>query len=143
MITLRPLYTTARKKAPPSSRSSLPLPSQAPSTANPSHSTSTHTACIITASEVLVGMGFGHGMGGGTSVVPEPVEEDSDSGSRGGGGGGGGGYSSARPVAVITIGPDGVHVEPIVDPTKMAIALFTTIASIFMVWAKIYKISHS
>ena len=33
-------------------------------------------------------------------------------------GGGGGGYTFARPVAAITIGPDGVTVEPIVDATK-------------------------
>lgn len=104
-----------------------------------------HAHSIITASEVLVGMGFGHGMGGANrrDSKKDDVAENVENGNgKERSGGGGGGYSSARPVAVITIGPDGVHVEPIVDPSKMAIALFTTMASMFMVWAKIYKASH-
>ena len=82
------------------------------------------------------------------SVNGSSKEEHSDNSNRandsdgGGGGGGGGGYSSARPVAIITIGPNGVQVKPIIDPTKIAIALFTTLASMFMVWAKMRKVSH-
>ncbi len=56
-----------------------------------------------------------------------------------GGGGGGGGSTLARPVAAISIGPDGVHVEPIVDPTKIAIAMFTAVGAIFMSLGKMRR----
>jgi uncharacterized spore protein YtfJ len=68
---------------------------------------------VITASEVMGGGGFGLGSGQGPS----------DQG--GGSGGGGGGGAVSRPVAVITIGPDGVKVKPIVDVTKVALAGIT------------------
>jgi len=42
-------------------------------------------------------------------------------------------------VAAILIGPDGVRVEPIVDPTKIAIAFFTTIGAMFVSWRAIRK----
>ena len=80
---------------------------------------------VITASEISVGMGLG--FGGGTSK-DDAGETDS------GGGGGGGGASAGRPVAAIIIGPNGVRVEPIVDPTKIAIAFFTTLGAMFMTW---------
>lgn len=75
---------------------------------------------VITAAEISVGMGLGVGMG----------EEGNEGGS--GSGGGGGGFSAGRPVAAIVAGPDGVHVEPIVDVTKLGIALFTALGAIFM-----------
>ena len=94
---------------------------------------------VITASEVYAGMGIGFGGGGGSG--PAASEEPSDDqppgeqpatemeevdqlapGSGVGYGGGGGGMTMGRPVAAITIGPDGVSVEPIVDATKIAIA---------------------
>jgi uncharacterized spore protein YtfJ len=89
---------------------------------------------VITASEVSVGVGFGQGLGGGgeekPSVAGEPATTSGGSGS--GGGGGGGGWN--RPVAVISIGPRGVEVEPVVDVTKLGLAFFTMIGSaIFMV----------
>lgn len=89
--------------------------------------------------------GISAGSVNGSSTSSKEDNSDSDGKDSGSGktGGGGGGYSHARPVAVITIGPNGVHVKPIVDATKIAIALFTTIASMFMVWAKMYKASHS
>ena len=37
----------------------------------------------------------------------------------------GGGKTLARPAAVVVISPQGVHVEPIVDVTKVAIAGIT------------------
>ena len=80
---------------------------------------------VIMASEMLGGLGYGYGGGGGSS----PDEAD---GSGYGGGGGGGGSMMTRPVAAISIGPDGVRVEPIVDPTKIAIAFFTTLAAMFI-----------
>ncbi|MCC6453373.1 MAG: hypothetical protein IT328_00370 [Caldilineaceae bacterium] len=80
---------------------------------------------VITAAEVYVamGLGFGHGSG-----------NDDDGGSGEGSGGGGGGGSAGRPVAAIIIGPKGVQVEPIVDVTKIALAFFTTIGAMFMMW---------
>lgn len=73
---------------------------------------------VITASELAIGLGAGFGSGAG----------DDPSGS----GGGGGGSAFGRPVAVISIGPNGVHVEPVVDPTKIAIAFFTTLGAMFL-----------
>ncbi len=72
---------------------------------------------VITAAEISVGMGFGVGSGQG------PTDE-------GGSGGGGGGFSAGRPVAAIIAGPKGVHVEPIVDVTKLGIAFLTTVGAI-------------
>ena len=66
---------------------------------------------IIPTAEVVAGMGFGLGDGGSQQA--------------GGAGGGGGGQTLSRPVAVIIAGPDGVRVEPVVDATKIALAMFT------------------
>jgi hypothetical protein len=41
-------------------------------------------------------------------------------------GGGGGGRTLARPVAIIIMDAEGVRVEPVVDPTKIALAALTT-----------------
>ncbi len=79
---------------------------------------------VIPSAEVLTVMGFGVGSGGGQSDVDESQSVGS------GGGGGGGGRTLSRPVAVIVVSPDGVRVEPVVDPTKIALAAIT--ASGFM-----------
>lgn len=76
---------------------------------------------IIPAAEVLSIVGFGLGSGGGS----QGSTEDENRGS--GGGGGGGGRVLSRPVAAIVISQTGVHVEPIVDVTKIAVAIFTTL----------------
>jgi uncharacterized spore protein YtfJ len=73
---------------------------------------------VIMASEV--GSGGGFGFGGGTG--PAPQAGTSTTAEASGGGGGGGGGASGRPVALIVIGPDGVHVEPIVDVSKIALS---------------------
>ncbi|MDM8519057.1 spore germination protein GerW family protein [Anaerolineales bacterium HSG6] len=83
---------------------------------------------VITASEVTVGMAVGYGMG------EAEAEDDGD-----GGGGGGGGGAYGRPVAVVSIGPDGVQVKEVVDPTKIALALFTTIGAMFLMLRQIFK----
>lgn len=88
---------------------------------------------VITASELMVGMGAGFGGGGGTG-------KDGEEGS--GGGGGGGGSTMARPVAVISIGPNGVQVEPIVDPTKIAITLFTALGAMWVALAKMRRMAE-
>ena len=102
---------------------------------------------VITASEVKVGMGFGYGSGGGTGTTPaegdaENKEEPEGANAGYGGGGGGGGVSGGRPVAVINIGPHGVRVEPVVDPTKIALAAFTTFGGMLMMLGKMRKASQ-
>lgn len=59
-----------------------------------------------------------------------------------GGGGGGGGGASGRPVAVISVGEDGVRVEPVVDVTKIAIAFFTAFGSMAFMLAKMRKMAE-
>lgn len=93
---------------------------------------------VITASEVTAGMGAGYGGGGGAGPDDEAGEK---TGSGFGGGGGGGGTAMARPVAAIIIEPEGVRVEPIMDPTKIAVAFFTTFISIIMTLSKLRKSS--
>ncbi len=81
---------------------------------------------VITAAEVSIGMGLGYGGGG-------------DQAGNGGNGGGGGGGALGRPVAVISIGPGGVRVEPIMDPTKIALAFFTMLGGILIAWRRMRK----
>jgi uncharacterized spore protein YtfJ len=86
---------------------------------------------VITASEVSVGGGFGSGRGFGPAGVSAGTGEATGEGTpsqfqaSGGGGFGGGGGSTARPVATIVIGPDGVKVVPVMDITKLALAGIT------------------
>jgi uncharacterized spore protein YtfJ len=94
-----------------------------------SESVSNGPYTVITASEVTAGLGFG--FGGGAAPAPAGSPE-SNTGSSGGGGGGGGGTVMARPVAAISIGPDGVRVEPIVDVTKVSLAFFTAFGGMML-----------
>jgi uncharacterized spore protein YtfJ len=87
---------------------------------------------VVTASEVFIGMGFGYGSGGGGDDPEEAKAQGRPAGMGYGSGGGGGGTAAARPVATIIIGPDGVRVEPIVDVTKVALAFFTTLGTMFL-----------
>lgn len=80
---------------------------------------------VIPAAEVLSIAGFGLGSGSGSQGSANPENTGS------GGGGGGGGRVLARPVAAIVISPRGVRIEPIVDVTKIVLAVFTTLG--FMV----------
>jgi len=104
---------------------------------------------VINVAEVSCGMGLGFGGGGGDNgaAPSEPVAgeitiegatpENKASAANGYGvGSGGGGFSTARPVAAISIGPDGVHVEPVVDVTKIGLAFFTTLGAMAMMWSK-------
>lgn len=56
-----------------------------------------------------------------------------------GGGGGGGGAASGRPIAVISVTEEGVEVEPVVDVTKIALAFFTALGSMFFMLMKMKK----
>lgn len=87
---------------------------------------------VITASEVMMGLGVGFGGGSTTESAEGGVGET-------GSGGGGGGGGVARPVAVIHVNEDGVEVEPIVDVTKIALAMFTTLGAMFLAMARIRK----
>ncbi|MCC7354889.1 MAG: hypothetical protein IT330_14185 [Anaerolineae bacterium] len=108
---------------------------------------------VITASEVTAAGGFGLGSGSYTGPMSPPLEaketknegrppQPGQEGEGGGGGGGGGGAFTGRPVAVITIGPAGVEVQPVVDPTKMALAFFTALGAMFMMWGRMRKASR-
>ena len=100
---------------------------------------------IITASEIAAGGGFGFGFGGGESPAgtsgETPGEKQENTGGGGGGIGGGGG-SSGRPVAAIVIGPEGVRIEPVVDVTKIALAVFTTAGAMWMMLGKMRRMSR-
>lgn len=89
---------------------------------------------VIPAAEVLSVVGFGVGQGGGQG---SPHTEDTGSG--GGGGGGGGGRVLARPVAAIIMSPTGVRVEPIVDVTKIVLAVFTTLGFMTAMFTRMSK----
>lgn len=90
---------------------------------------------LITASEVTVTMAFGYGAGGGSSTEENEGPPTVDGGS--GGGGGGGGFALGRPVAVISVGPQGVHVEPVVDVTKLGLAFITALGGMLLMGAKL------
>ncbi len=94
---------------------------------------------VVTASEVSVAMGFGYGAGSGTEPNSEG-EGESQPGSGVGGGGGGGGVSSGRPVAVITVGPSGVLVEPVFDRTKIALTILTAAGAFLLMMAKMGRV---
>jgi len=98
---------------------------------------------VITASEVTAGGGFGYGFGGGSAPAsapgPTPGQEQEKVG--GGGGIGGGGGSAGRPVATIIIGPEGVRVEPVIDATKIALAIFTTVGAMWMMLGRMRRMS--
>jgi uncharacterized spore protein YtfJ len=106
---------------------------------------------VITASEISVNVGFGYGLGGGSGPQPasdepageeKPQGEAEDTGFGGGMGGGGGGFSAGRPVAVLVIGPAGLHVEPVMDPTKIALAFFTTLGAMFVMFRRMSRRSR-
>ena len=79
---------------------------------------------VVPASEHLTLMGFGVGAGGGEST-------GENGGTGAGGGGGGGGRTLSRPVAIIVVTPEGAYVEPVMDPTKVALAAITAAGFMF------------
>lgn len=105
---------------------------------------------IITASEVSAGIGFGYGLGGGVGPKPSEGETTSEAEAQEtqeqpsgfGGGGGGGGAAMARPVAVISVGPEGVQIQPIVDASKIALAFFTTLGGMVIMLSRMRRASR-
>lgn len=53
------------------------------------------------------------------------------------------GGAVSRPVAAIIIGPNGVHVEPIVDATKVVLAFFSAIGAFLLMLAKMCRFSRT
>lgn len=90
---------------------------------------------VIPAAEVLSVAGFGLGAGSGTQG-PGDAE---NMGSGSGGGGGGGGRVLSRPVAAIVISPAGVRIEPVVDVTKIVLAVFTTLGFMTAMMARMWS----
>ena len=99
---------------------------------------------VITAAEIHTGMGFGYGLnagarGRGGQANDSEVKARAVSWGRGRrdrgeagprGGGGGGGQAAGRPVAVVTIDPDGVHVQPVLDRTKILLTALTALGTL-------------
>ena len=77
---------------------------------------------IIPVAEIAVAGGFGVGVGFGDGLGPDEQDQMHEAG---GSGGGGGGTTLARPVAVVIVSPDGVRVEPVIDLTKIGLAVIT------------------
>jgi uncharacterized spore protein YtfJ len=88
---------------------------------------------VIPAAEILSIAGFGLGSGIGSQGIGEKENPG------GGGGGGGGGRVLSRPVATIVISPAGVRVEPIVDVTKIVLAVFTTLGFMVAMFTRMSK----
>ena len=80
---------------------------------------------VIPCCEVSVGGGVGIGSGG-----PSRAGEESERAVSVGWGAGSGGGSSARPIALIVMSPEGVEVKPIIDATKVGLVALTTLAFI-------------
>lgn len=75
---------------------------------------------VVPVAEVTSVFGYGHGSGEGPVSAGEDGE-DAD-GRMASGGGGGGGRGSTTPRGYITISPDGVRYEPMMDPLKVSMA---------------------
>ena len=99
---------------------------------------------VLTASEVNLGLGVGFGIGGGPrpglqrKKASQAENDDPETPGMGGGGGGGGG-AQGRPVAVISVDEAGVEVEPILDMTKIMLAFFTALGTMFMMFSQMKK----
>lgn len=97
---------------------------------------------VITAAEVFTAVGSGFGFGSAEGEPEEGGEEDGGQAEAmmgSGGGGGGGGAANGRPVAVITIGPRGVGIEPVVDVTKLGLAVLTTVGSMALMFRRMKR----
>ncbi len=95
-----------------------------------SHPVTAGDKTVITASETFAALGFGYGGGSSDRGADVDGDDSAESSHDEGGGGGGGGTILNRPVAAIAVGPDGIEVQPIIDPTKIIIAFFTAMITI-------------
>jgi uncharacterized spore protein YtfJ len=83
---------------------------------------------VIPCAEVFAGAGMGGGSGSGTAPAQGKAAEETQVQRGEGEGFGGGSGARARPIAAIVIARGTVHVEPIVDATRIALAALTTAA---------------
>jgi len=90
-----------------------------------------HDQTLITASEVTVGVGMGFG----SSPSTRPDASTSAERSLTSKGGGGGGRSNARPVAVISINPAGVRIQPIIDVNRLVVTATSTLGILLILRA--------
>ncbi len=98
---------------------------------------------VITASEITVGLGFASGGGFGSPPRPSPAEEQEGEETTGGGyGATGAGGAGGRPVAAIIAGPNGVRVDPVVDVTKLGLALFTAVGGMLLAFGRMRRVSR-
>jgi uncharacterized spore protein YtfJ len=79
---------------------------------------------VIPCSEVSIGGGLGFGRGPATTNEQGKVAV--------GQGGGAGGGATGRPLAVIVMSPEGVRVNPIMDMTKVGLAVLSTTAFVLL-----------
>lgn len=114
-----------------------------------SHPLQAEGQTVITASEVVIGMGFGYGVGEGSgpakadeAAAIHRADETAAQAGGGGGGGAGGGWTMGRPVAVISISPAGVTVEPVVDATKLGIAALTAFGAMALMFGRMRRRSR-
>ena len=97
---------------------------------------------VITASEITVGLGFGSGGGFGSAPRRAAAAEQEDEEAAGGYGAAGAGGAGGRPVAAIIAGPGGVRVDPIVDVTKLGLALFTAMGGMLLAFGRMRRASR-
>jgi len=97
---------------------------------------------VITASEITVGLGFASGGGFGSAPRPAAAAEQEDEEAAGGYGAAGAGGAGGRPVAAIIAGPGGVRVDPIVDVTKLGLALFTAVGGMLLAFGRMRRASR-
>ncbi len=109
---------------------------------------------LITATEVIGGGMYFSGIGGGIGPNQKKDEDnqstqaqgtegqESTQPSGGGAGASGGGWSGARPVATIIVGPNGVQVQPVVDVTKIFLAMFTAMGAMFLMRRRMRRFSR-
>jgi uncharacterized spore protein YtfJ len=85
-------------------------------------------ATLIPCSEVMMGFGMGGGSGFGpvTTRETERATRPADGATNGGGGFGGGGGARGRPVAVVVVSGGDIRVLPVLDRTKVMLAVLTT-----------------
>jgi len=76
-------------------------------------------------------MGFGYGLSEAVTVSTGRRQREHRGGGPGGGGGGGG-HAVGRPVAVVTIEPEGVTVQPVLDRTKIVLTALTAAGAMGM-----------
>jgi uncharacterized spore protein YtfJ len=92
---------------------------------------------VITACEVSIGGGYGYGRGIGPAATAGKEPGAGTPQMATGSGMGAGGGASGRPVAVISIGPDGVKVTPVPDATKIALASITVVGTMVAVLGRV------